>query len=254
MQSSNKLSFVTTSWDDGDWADLKLAELLHSKAIPGTFYIPISYREKALGHVELRTLASEGFEIGAHGWSHKHLWGLEPDEVDHEVRTCKDALQDVLGNPVEMFCYPQGRYDGNAVRVLQQVGYKGARTVRMLATRPTSQPFEMPTTLQAFPHRPLTYLKNVVRARSFESLQSCFVQMPRLASWVELGQRLFDAVLEDGGVWHLYGHSWELEQFGLWDGLGELLDYVCRHDKVRYVTNGALLQSRQKPLSPTERH
>lgn len=66
--------------------------------------------------------------------------------------------------------------------------------------------------------------------------------MPRLGSWVELAKRLFDAVLEDGGVWHLYRHSWEIETLGLWDGLRELLDYVCWRDKVRYVPNCALLQ------------
>jgi peptidoglycan/xylan/chitin deacetylase (PgdA/CDA1 family) len=242
MQSSNKLRFVTTSWDDGDRADLKLAELLRSKGIHGTFYIPINYREKPLGHAELRTLASEGFEIGAHGWSHKHLWRLPPEEVGREVRPCKDALEDILGKQVEMFCYPGGRYDANVVRALQEAGYRGARTVRMLATRPTSSPFEMPTTLEVFPHGPFTYLKNVARARSLESLQSFFVQMPRLGSWVELAKRLFDAVLEDGGVWHLCGHSWQIERLDLWGGLRELLDYVCRRDAVRYVPNCALLQ------------
>lgn len=243
MESSNKLRVVTTSWDDGDCTDLKLAELLQSKGIRGTFYIPINYREKPLAHAELRTLASEGFEIGAHGWSHKHLWRLQPEEVVQEVRPCKVILEDILGKQVEMFCYPRGRYDANAVRALQESGYRGARTVRMLATRPTFDPFEMPTTLQVFPHVPFTYLKNVARARSLEGLQSFFVQMPRLGNWVELGKRLFDAVLEDGGVWHLYGHSWEIERLGLWGGLRELLEYVCRRDAVRYVPNCALLQT-----------
>lgn len=243
MQNLNKLSFVTTSWDDGDCADLKLAELLRWNGIHGTFYIPINYREKPLAHAELRTLASEGFEIGAHGWSHKPLWRLQPEELGQEVRPCKDALEDILGKQVEMFCYPRGRYDTNAARALQQAGYRGARTVRMLATRSTFNPFEMPTTLQVFPHAPFTYLKNVARARSLESLQSCLVQLPRLGNWVELGKRLFDSVLEDGGVWHLYGHSWEIERLGLWDGLRELLEYVSRRDVVRYVPNCALLES-----------
>jgi peptidoglycan/xylan/chitin deacetylase (PgdA/CDA1 family) len=243
VETSNKLRVVTTSWDDGDCTDLKLAELLQSKGIRGTFYIPITYREKLLSHAELRTLASEGFEIGAHGWSHKHLWRLQPKEVDQEVRPCKKVLEDILGKQVEMFCYPAGRFDTNTVSALQEAGYRGARTVRMLATRPTSDPFRMPTTLQVFPHVPFTYLKNVARGRSLEGLQSFFVQMPRLGNWVELGKRLFDAVLEDGGVWHLYGHSWEIERLGLWGGLRELLEYVCRRDAVWYVPNCALLQT-----------
>lgn len=250
MQGSNKLRIVTTSWDDGDCVDLKLAELLRSKGIHGTFYIPINYREKPLSHTQLRTLASEGFEIGAHGWSHKHLWRLQPDEVRQEVRPCKELLESVLGKQVEMFCYPCGRYDGNTVRALQDAGYSGARTVRMLATELAIRPFEMPTTLQAFPHVAFTYLKNAARARSLRSLQKCLVQKPRPRRWVELGKRLFDTVLEDGGIWHLYGHSWEIEMLGLWDGLRELLDYVCRRDAVRYVSNCALLRLSQLPPSP----
>jgi len=241
---------VTTSWDDGDFADLKLAELLYSKGVRGTFYVPISYQDRSLDHSQLRTLASAAFEIGAHGCSHKHLWGLPPQELVQEVQPCKRILEDILGREVEMFCYPRGRYDANVVRAVQEAGYRGSRTVRMLATQPIFKPFEMPTTLQAFPHRPFTYLKNAARARSLESLQSCFVQMPRLGSWVELGKRFFDAVLENGGVWHLFGHSWEIEQLGLWDDLCEILDYVCRREAVRYVPNCALLEPPPVASSP----
>ena len=242
MPSLNKPRIVTTSWDDGDYIDLRLAELLLSRGIRGTFYIPINCRERPLSHFELKVLASKGFEIGAHGYSHKRLWGLEPQELVEEVRPCKRILEDILGKEVEMFCYPRGRYDVNVVRALEDAGYRGARTVRMLATRPTFNPFEMPTTLQVFPHAPFTYLKNVTRARSLESLQSYVVQLPRLGNWVELGKRLFDGVMENGGVWHLYGHSWEIERLGLWSGLRELLDYVCQRDQVRYVRNCELLE------------
>jgi len=242
LPPGDKVRIVTTSWDDGDCADLKLAEILRARGIKGTFYVPIKYRQRPLGHSELRALASEGFEIGAHGYSHKHLWGLPPGELAQEVGPCKRILEDVVGKEVEMFCYPRGRYDANTVRALQNFGYKGARTVRMLATRPSFSPFEMPTTLQAFPHTPLTYIKNVTRARSLESWQSFFVRMPCLGSWVELGKRFFDAMLKDGGLWHLCGHSWEIERLGLWGSLHELLDYICRHDGVSYIPNAALLE------------
>ena len=61
------------------------------------------------------------------------------------------------------------------------------------------------------------------------------------ASWVELGKALFDLVLCEGGVWHLYGHSWEIEEKGLWDELKEMLDYVAEREGVQYVTNAEVL-------------
>jgi len=253
VSNSTKLKVVTTSWDDGDSADLKLAELLRSKGILGTFYVPMRYREHPMSHAELRSLADEGFEIGAHGWNHKLLWRLQPDEALEEVKACKIALEDILGKRVDMFCYPKGRYDANAVRAVQEAGYAGARTVRMLATRPPSNPFRMPMTLQAYPHAPIIYFRNIGRSRSFESLRSCLVQLPRLGNWVELGKSLFDRVLNEGGVWHLSGHSWEIERLGIWDALCELLDYVCQRDEVRYVPNCGLLQLKSLNLSRVER-
>ncbi len=235
---------VTTSWDDGDRADLKLAEGLRSRGISGTFYIPITpYRgQRALNCAELRYLSSEGFEIGAHGFSHKLLWGLAAEELAREVGPCKPTLEDILGTEVRMFCYPCGRYDSNVVRALKEAGYCGARTVRMLATQLDINPFEMPTTVQIFPHHKPTYFRNLVRARKLEGLRVYLTQRTRLGDWLELGKRLFDLVLQNGGIWHLYGHSWEIEELGLWEPLGKILDYVSKRKGVMYVSNCELLR------------
>ena len=48
--------------------------------------------------------------------------------------------------------------------------------------------------------------------------------------------------MEDGGIWHLWGHSWEIDQLGLWDELAEMLDYVHGREDVLYLNNGDLLQ------------
>ena len=237
-------SIVTTSWDDGDRTDLKLAELLRTRDIQGTFYIPIKpYRPSSLNHAQWRELVSEGFEIGAHGVSHKLLWKLSPEAVSEEVSPCKPFLEDIVGSEVGMFAYPCGRYDANVVRVLKKAGYRGARTVRMLSTQSKFDPFEMPTTVQIFPHPPFTYLKNVARGRDLDGLRVYLAQRARLDNWVELGKRLFDSVLQNGGIWHLYGHSWEIEELGLWSALENLLDYVSGRRDVTYLPNRDLVRS-----------
>ena len=123
-----KPRIVTTSWDDGDYADLKLAELLRSKGVPGTFYLPISWHERPIDHSLLKNLVSQDFEIGAHGLSHRLLWRRASQDVIHEVSSCKSILEDIIGKEVRMFCYPQGRYDANVIYALKQAGYSGART------------------------------------------------------------------------------------------------------------------------------
>jgi peptidoglycan/xylan/chitin deacetylase (PgdA/CDA1 family) len=237
-----KAVFVTSSWDDGDLYDLKLAELLRSKGVNGTFYIPLhNYRPRSLSHSQLRTLTEEGFEIGAHSVSHKILRGLPPKELAAEINPCKPALEDIVGEEIKMFCYPEGRYDASAVRVVKDAGYRGARTVRMLFTHSCFDRFQMPTTVQSFPHTPLTYLKNAAKVGNMEGLQTCFFQRSRLWNWVDLGKRLFDSVVERGGVWHIYGHSWEIEERGLWDDLSNLLEYVSSRPGVHYVCNSGLV-------------
>jgi hypothetical protein len=234
---------VTTSWDDGDRRDLRLAELLRSREIRGTFYVPITpyMGRPALSHDELRALSSEGFEIGAHGFSHKHLWKLSAPQLAEEINPCKPILEDIVGSEVRMFCYPRGRYDSNVVRAVKEAGYWGARTVRMLATGAKFKPFEVPTTVQAVPHRRFGYVKNVARARKMEGLQVLLARMTWLGNWIELGKSLFDSVLENGGIWHLWGHSWEIDELGLWKDLEEMLDYVCKREGVTYIPNWELI-------------
>jgi len=91
-------------------------------------------RRPTLTSSEIRDLSSSGFEIGAHSVSHKSLTHLPTRrEVEHEVRTCKEALEQIIGKEVPMFCYPNGRYDKRIIKELKAAGYKGARTTRMLS-------------------------------------------------------------------------------------------------------------------------
>jgi peptidoglycan/xylan/chitin deacetylase (PgdA/CDA1 family) len=248
----DKRRIVTTSWDDGDRSDLRVGELLLSKEVKGTFYVPItpSAARPSLSHQELRSLSSEGFEIGAHGFSHKLLWGLSAEELAKEVSPCKPILENILGTEIRMFCYPKGRYDSNVVRTLKEAGYVGARTVRMLATRMDFDPFEIPTTVQIVPHRRFGYIKNVARARKLEGLQVFLANMTRLDNWLDLAKRLFDSVLLKGGIWHLYGHSWEIDELGLWKDLERILDYVGKRKDVTYIPNWEVI----KFLPETSQH
>jgi peptidoglycan-N-acetylglucosamine deacetylase len=235
-------TIVTTSWDDGNHCDLKVAEILRARQVGGTFYVPITPHEKdpALSHAQLRDLSAAGFEIGAHGFSHKLLWKLSNEELAAEIAPCRPALEDIIGAEVRMFCYPKGRYDANTIQCLKQAGYQGARSNRMLSTRLDFDPFAMPTTVQ-ISHSRSGYIKNALRAGKLEALRFCVTHVSRLDNWVELGKKLFDHVVENGGVWHLYGHSHEIQDQNLWKELEEIVDYVSRRQGVRYVPNCELV-------------
>jgi peptidoglycan/xylan/chitin deacetylase (PgdA/CDA1 family) len=234
-----KLRIATTSWDDGNPKDLRVADLLNARALGGTFYVPFRHEgHRVINGSNLRSLRDTGFEIGGHGISHLSLPRLSTEEIDREVRGCKEKLEDILGEQLDSFCYPRGRFNGRVQQSLRMAGYKGARTTRMLVTSSDFDPFEMPTTLQVYPHPKSTYIKNLAKARNVVGLCSYALRFIRVDTWVELGRKLFDSVLKDGGIWHLYGHSWEIEELGLWGDLRELLDYVSKRSGVAYVSNG----------------
>jgi peptidoglycan/xylan/chitin deacetylase (PgdA/CDA1 family) len=229
---------VTTSWDDGDIADVRLSETLLKSGLRGTFYVPLTFegRPMVVGNA-LRSMVSHGFEIGGHGVTHRMLSSLTPDQVRSEVRNSKATLEQVVGRPVQMFCYPIGRYNAATIHEVRQAGYIGARTTRMLAFG-IRDPFQMPVTVQAYPHPVRNYLKNLCRGRNLAGLGHYARVAPGNSNWVELSKRLFDVALIRGGIWHLYGHSWEIAGLNLWDQLQELLEYVGGRPGVCYATNG----------------
>jgi len=235
---------VTTSWDDGDLLDLRIAEILCSRKMAGTFYIPISghHGPCMMRKGDLRSLAGMGFEVGAHGLSHLILPHCSRKVLVREVETCKQRLEDVTGNEVWMFAYPRGRYSNIAIRAVRQAGYAGARTTQMLSQDLTFDPYRMPTTVHVFPHSKSDYVRNAARAASFEAGWKYLTQLRRVHGWVELSKTLFDSVWQQGGIFHLYGHSWEIDELGLWDDLRQVLDYVSNREYVLYLSNAELLE------------
>ena len=237
---------VTTSWDDGDFRDSKVAEMLHARNLPATFYVPITghHRSHALGRNELRMLSDGGFEIGGHGFSHRILPQCSRKVVVEEVEVCKQSLEDILGREVRMFAYPRGRHSSVAVRSVKHAGYAGARTTEMFSLGLHFDPYRMPTTIHVFPHSKSEYIRNMARAVDLGRAWRYVTQLWQVESWVELAKILFDSILMGSGVFHLYGHSWEIDELGLWDDLEQVLDYVANREDVLYLPNSKALDYR----------
>jgi hypothetical protein len=237
-------TIVTTSWDDGHPCDLRLAEALGESGMPATFYVPlVGEGGRAVLHTAaLRSFLDQGFEIGAHTVTHQILPELDSTALLKEVFGSKQLLEDELGREVRMFCYPRGQYDSRVIRSVRLSGFLGARTTRMLSHSLRFSRFEMPTTLQAFPHPPMNYLKNLGKRRDLVGIASYLSKYSKCKNWAEMGKIMFDDVLQEGGIWHLYGHSWELEEHGLWDQLQDLFNYVGNRPGVIYASNSKALE------------
>jgi len=102
---------VTTSWDDGHSADLRVAELLAAHGLKGTFYIAFNHpNAKEITDHEIRTVYRMGMEIGSHTLTHRLLTGRGGADVRYELSESKMRLEDILGAPITAFSYPQGAF------------------------------------------------------------------------------------------------------------------------------------------------
>lgn len=228
---------VTTSWDDGHELDTKVADVLDELGIAGTFYISPQSAEipsrKRISDATLLDLA-ERFEIGSHTLTHPHLTRLPLKIAAREIRLGNEALQDVLGRPVTSFCYPYGAYHSQHVELVRTAGFLVARTIRRFCTGAVADPLQMGTTTHA-----ARYLADgwSVARRSRTVRQACAMW----GNWDDLARQLFQEARAGGGLYHLWGHSWEIQKNDDWSRLRSLLRYIADHD-VAFVTNGELAE------------
>jgi hypothetical protein len=66
------------------------------------------------------------------------------------------------------------------------------------------------------------------------------IRVLRCLKWDALAKAMFDQVIKDGGIYHIWGHSWEVDEHGDWERLEDVFRYISGNPKVSYVTNGEL--------------
>jgi peptidoglycan/xylan/chitin deacetylase (PgdA/CDA1 family) len=219
---------VTTSWDDGGKEDLRLSELLAKYGVRGTFYIPKSHQKaEPLREEEILAVAEE-HEIGAHTLGHVDLTGIPTEQAQAEIAGSKAYLENILGKGVRMFCYPYGRYNARTKEIVVSCGFAGARSLSYTKLRTVTDPYEIGVTLHASDSSPRTTLR-IWRAYG--------MPLRFLLDWETRAKSLFQLALTEGGVWHLWGHSWEINRRRDWDKLERVLDCISKRDGVQYATN-----------------
>lgn len=198
---------ICTSWDDGCIFDNRIAMLLEKYELPGIFYIPnISKlkKEQSLSVEEIKDL-SEKFEIGGHTFSHPmDLKELDEKMLHIEIGQNKKWLESIIGKEIYSFCYPRGRYNEQVIEALIDLNFKEARTTVVLNTDLPQDNFRIATTIHAYPERLEYHGRN----------------------WLELAKEQFDMAKNKDGYYHIWGHSLEVEKFGLWDDLENLFKYI----------------------------
>jgi hypothetical protein len=237
-----RLPVVTTSWDDGHPLDLRLAERLAAAGLRGTFYVPLRTGERrVMDRSAVLALRRMGMEIGSHTVTHRVLTRLAPDAARVELARSKEVLEQWLGEPVEAFSYPRGVFNRRVRAQVARAGYRLARTTRSFLDREMADPFRMPVSFQFFPHPAAIHVRHALKEGNLMGLAHWIRDHRGATALGALVETSVARVLERGGTLHLWGHSWEMEEFGLWEALASTCRALGGARGLRPATNSEAL-------------
>jgi peptidoglycan/xylan/chitin deacetylase (PgdA/CDA1 family) len=151
---------VSLTFDDGHLSHYSTLKMLDSHGMHGTYYINSAMVGTSWYYMiwpEIHDLADAGNEIGGHTLHHANLAQALPSGVRKEVCDDRQNLLDRGFAPVASFAYPEAALNAAAEKVVQQCGYKSARSVGNVysdgeckgcpyaETVPPADPFELKT-------------------------------------------------------------------------------------------------------------
>lgn len=97
---------------------------------------------------DLRDLANQGFEIGAHTLDHPILSLCDVAQARREIGACREHIEGLIGRPVCGFAYPNGRprvdYNARHVDLVRQAGYRYAVASQWGVARAGTPVYQLP--------------------------------------------------------------------------------------------------------------
>ncbi|RYE55470.1 MAG: hypothetical protein EOP48_10145 [Sphingobacteriales bacterium] len=235
------MKLITTSWDDGHPLDFRIAQLLDKYNMRGTFYIPRANDEHAvMNEKEIKDL-SKHFEIGGHTLNHVRLWEKATVDHEYEISGSYQWLKGLLDSDPISFCYPGGVYNKTAIQHVRNAGYKISRTTELLSIENDGDQAIVPTSLQLYEHSQFTFCKHLLKRKKVRNLVQ-WMCSGATSNMLKLADYYVKRIDDRGeGCFHLWGHSWEIEEFGLWAKLEELLRHLSGYNEFSYIENGKLI-------------
>jgi peptidoglycan/xylan/chitin deacetylase (PgdA/CDA1 family) len=113
---------IALTFDDGPSGELtpKILDVLQHYDVHATFFV-LGRRAKQHPRT-LRRIASEGHELGSHGWSHRSFRGLYHSQIREELEDTAAVIEDAAGHRPRLLRPPFGRYADSATTIFADMG------------------------------------------------------------------------------------------------------------------------------------
>lgn len=221
---------VIFSWDDGALEDIKLFDLHEKYEIPGMFFIPTRNREgrAVITPDILRKVESKNILFGGHTENHTYLTDIPIEMVEQEIVQNKVYLENELGHKIEHFCLPGGRYNEEILKIV----YKYYKTIRTADTMNFKYKKEvLKPTFHFYPRGNKSLLGNALRNKSY--LKALNIILDYKSDYFRLITNLVEKEQNVGeSIIVIWGHSWEIEKYQLWDKLEKFMQQDCVRNNV----------------------
>jgi peptidoglycan/xylan/chitin deacetylase (PgdA/CDA1 family) len=152
---------VLISFDDASGGQYATAlPILQRLGMPATFFVMtvVLDRPNWLSRDDIRELDAAGMTIASHTWDHHPVTKYGGTDWSTQLQKPREELEDIVGHDVDLFAYPYGLWDTEALPHVRAAGYRAAfqlteqpqdtelplLTVRRVLTLPT---WDVPTLL-----------------------------------------------------------------------------------------------------------
>ena len=110
---------IALTFDDGPSKYTeKLLDILNEKDVKATFFL-LGYKlDNRIDTV--RRMASEGHDIGIHGYTHKLFTKLTEEEINYEIETSRDIIENIIKDKVELIRVPYGAVNSLTIDAIKK--------------------------------------------------------------------------------------------------------------------------------------
>ncbi len=151
-------NYVVLTFDDGCESFYNIAfPILNSFGFNATVY-PITgflannaiINSKVYNHLKLMSkemiyeLYTQGINFGAHTVHHFRLTELLNSDAEFQINQSKFHLENILGNQIDSFSFPHGKYNKQIIDLLKKNGFTNALTCNSNTLNYSSSVFELP--------------------------------------------------------------------------------------------------------------
>lgn len=169
------------NFDDGYKNILQTKDYLKNKNIKPVLFVlakpenadqtELKNTNEFLTKDDIKSLISDGWEIGSHGVTHKDFWTLSPADIQKEIIESKKILEQTYGINIRYFSYPRGRYSKEIIEAVKNAGYELGVSMDDGDITVGTNPYILPRIgidkTHEFDEFKLTMLEPVVQTRKF---------------------------------------------------------------------------------------